>query len=319
MTCGYDRLAPIILDTKGDEYMRILNKIIKKVLNVFLQEKIHLGTDVYTRRIMVPNFLSSTLEHEKFLDDIYKVALKSKEGAIIDVGVNTGQTLFKMLSFDKNRMYYGFEPQSMPASCVESFLIENNVKNHYILPVALSDRNGCIPINIRGNGIYSMASTVASIVDGFRPGSFYDYSKNIYAAIGDEVIDSLGIASIALIKIDVEGAELEVVRGLKATIEKCRPFILFEVLHHYLVLTKKELDANTIDFRTSRIRELEEIIRSNKYCIYNIKGDKEIIKILKIKPEVVNDLSSTDFIAIPEENEIDFCKLLEKNRRIMPG
>jgi FkbM family methyltransferase len=300
-------------------FKKITKKIIKTVSRMFLKEKLRLGTDTYTRRLLIPNLLSRKLKYEEFLDDIYRAVLKKKEGAVIDVGVNAGQTLFKLLSIDKNRQYFGFEPQSLPASCVESFLIENKITNYCILPIALSDQNGSIPMYIRGSGIYSMASTVSSVVEDFRPKNFYNYAKYIYAARGDEIIDNLGITSISLVKIDVEGAELEVLRGLKTTIEKYRPFILFEVLHHYLVVTKEELDEKTIDFRELRIQELEQIIRSNRYHVYQINGSKEIIKIKKIKPEIVNDLESTEFIAVPVENESDFCRFLETGRRITKG
>lgn len=301
--------------------MRFPKKIAKRARNwiysLFFNQNLNLGKEVYLRRRLLPNLLSRTLRHEEFLDDIFRAALQGKDGAIIDVGVNTGQTLFKILSIEKNREYFGFEPQSMAASCVESFLIENKITNCRILPVALSDQNGIIPLHIRGGGIHSMASSSASIVTGFRPHAFYHYTKYIYAVQGDDVIESLGIRSIALIKIDVEGAELEVLKGIKKTIKGFRPFILFEVLHHYLVVTGEELDNKTIDFRETRIQELEEIIRSNGYQIYQIYGKKEIVRIDKIQPRVVNDLSSTDFIAVPEENEHDFCRSLGTARRIL--
>jgi FkbM family methyltransferase len=290
---------------------KLFNKVINAVSSILMNDRIELGDITCVRRYSLPNLLSKTVHYEEFLDDIYRTALAQRDGAVIDVGVNTGQTLFKVLSIDKDRSYFGFEPLTMAASSVEGFLIDNKIRNCCILPIALSDKNGSIPINIRGEGIYSMASTVSSIVDGFRPKSFYDYVKYIYAARGDEVVDSLGITSIAFIKIDVEGAELEVLKGLQATIPKFRPYILFEVLHHYLVVTEEKLDEETINFRESRIKELEEIIRSNSFNIYQINGAQEIIKIDKIKPKMVNDLASTDFIAVPEENEKDFCEQLE--------
>lgn len=63
----------------------------------------------------------------------------------------------------------------------------------------------------------------------------------IYAARGDDVICRLKISSMALIKIDVEGAEFEVLHGLKVSIKKYRPFIIFEVLNNYLVITNENL------------------------------------------------------------------------------
>jgi FkbM family methyltransferase len=296
--------------------MQFNNNLIHRVANFLLNRGIRIGTNTYRRRLLLPNLLSRSLGHEEHLDDIYNVVLDNKEGAIIDVGANTGQTLLKMLNIDKNRSYYGFEPQSTAASCVEIFLIDNKIANHTIMPIALSDHNGSMPISTRGEGICSLASSVASTVDGFRPKNFYSHTKYIYAAHGDEIIGGLCIPSIALIKIDVEGAELEVVRGLTATIEKHRPFILFEVLHHYLVATEEELDKRTIDFRESRIQEVEEIVRSRGYHVFQIYGAKEVVKIRKIKPMVANDLSTTDFLAVPEEKERDFCLSLETCRII---
>ena len=289
---------------------------VKGVLNKGSKRSVRIGEIKYQRRIALPNLLARTMCHEDFLDDIYYSILKEKEGAIIDVGVNIGQTLFKMLSLDKNRSYYGFEPQCMPAACVETFLVDNKLENYCILPIALSDRNGIIRIRVRGTDIYSMASPVASIVEGFRPDGFYSYSKYIYAARGDDVIEGLDIESIALIKIDVEGAELEVIRGLTKVIGSYRPFLLFEVLHHYLALTKEQLDRETIQFREARVREMEGIIRDNSYQIYQIDGNISVNKIEKIEPKVVDDLSSTDFIAVPNECESAFCRLLEHRRTI---
>src|SRR5665648_55998 len=295
--------------------MNFLKKTIGKkktsVANIFLKRKINIGKDAYIRRRLLPNFLPKTLQHENYLDDIYASALKNKDGAILDVGANTGQTLLKMLSFDKSRPYFGFEPQCTAASSVDNFLIENQIKNYCILPIALSDKNESIPLHIRGKGLRAMASSGASMVEGFRPENFYGTTKYIYASRGDEVIDSLGIPSIALIKIDVEGAELEVIKGLEMTIDKHRPFILFEVLHHYLIATNEALDKESIAFRESRIQELEELIRTKNYHVYQIIGNEEITKVAKIVPEVINDLASTDYIAVPEEKETDFCSSLE--------
>ena len=109
------------------------------------------------------------------------------------------------------------------------------------MPIALSDKNGIKSLNVRDDGYYSQASSVSSIVDGLRPDKFYSYKKYIYAARGADGICSLKISSIALLKIDVEGAELEVLRGLKVSIEKYRPFIIFEVLNNYLVITNDNL------------------------------------------------------------------------------
>jgi hypothetical protein len=128
------------MSQEGDKFVWIFKKMVSKIgkafLSVFLKKKMQLGGDTYARRLVLPNLLSGTLSHEEYLDDTYRAVLKRKEGAIIDVGVNTGQTLYKMLSIDRNRPYFDFEPQCMTASCVESFLTGNEITDYRILPIA---------------------------------------------------------------------------------------------------------------------------------------------------------------------------------------
>ncbi len=47
----------------------------------------------------------------------------------------------------------------------------------------------------------------------------------------DDYLDGRGVERIDFIKIDVEGFELEVLRGLRRTIERCKPVVFCEVNH----------------------------------------------------------------------------------------
>jgi FkbM family methyltransferase len=55
-----------------------------------------------------------------------------------------------------------------------------------------------------------------------------DYSADKLTEIRTLAIDSLGLARLDLIKIDVEGMELEVLEGARLTIGRCLPIILVE-------------------------------------------------------------------------------------------
>ena len=60
------------------------------------------------------------------------------------------------------------------------------------------------------------ASDVSSTTRNFRPDGFYDEIRYVPILCGDDALQScLREKDIALIKIDVEGGELEVVQGLK--------------------------------------------------------------------------------------------------------
>src|SRR5215472_16962963 len=83
---------------------------------------------------------------EEWLDPVFEAAFKCAHGSFLDVGVNLGQTLLKMLTYDPARQYIGFDPQ--PACCfmVQRFIDENRLTNCRIVPVGLYDQNGIVTL-----------------------------------------------------------------------------------------------------------------------------------------------------------------------------
>ena len=71
-------------------------------------------------------------------------------------------------------------------------------------------------------------------------GQTIDYTEDALTEIRTLTIDSFGLTRLDLIKIDVEGMELEVLAGAKQTIARCLPIIIAERLktnHEVLVAT----------------------------------------------------------------------------------
>lgn len=279
--------------------------------------ELKLGQKTYLVRSDVPNRFAISTQHESWLDDVYAGALSLGEGAFIDVGANVGQTLIKILAIDEMRQYVGFDPQVAASYFIEQFILDNQLANHSILSMALSDCFGVAKLYVREDGDGVLTSSSASIVDGFRPAEFYSGYRRIYTVPGDDVVAQLDIDRIAMIKIDVEGAELEVLRGLPRCLDEHHPFILFEVLHHYLAITKEALDKDTIEYREKRLKELEEILRRNDYCIFKICGTSAIERVDVIEPEYSGDLTTTDYIAVPSEKEADFRLVMGRTRHVL--
>ena len=246
-------------------------------------------------------------EKEPWLDLIFKSVLQCREGAFLDVGANLGQTMFKILALDSTRRYIGFEPQIACCLMTQSFLDENNIKDFSILPVGLFNVNRIMKIH----GGHTGYEAIASVVQGFRPDSFYSSDRYVCLRKGDDVVAELGLASVCGIKIDVEGAELVVFQGLEATIEKTQPFLIFEVLNHFLVVTGNKLDDRTLTFRQSRIENLEQLLRHRSYEIFNILPGNQLSRIHRIQPPVSDDLSLTNYIAAPKSGLEAFLKTYE--------
>jgi FkbM family methyltransferase len=64
--------------------------------------------------------------------------------------------------------------------------------------------------------------------DGEFIGQPIDYSEEHGATIRTIALDSLGLERIDLIKIDVEGMELEAIEGAAASLSRCRPILIIE-------------------------------------------------------------------------------------------
>ncbi len=283
------------------------NKVRKAVSLIALNsgKKIVIGGKRYSAKGLFFNRLSLIKKnHEEWLDAAYIAALKSKEGAFIDVGANTGQTLLKILSFDRNREYVGFEPQLDCSFFIGQFINANNLSTHTIIPIGLSNKSAILQLLKR----YDITDATASTIEGFRPDEFYSAKQTIYVVKGDDVISQMSLKNIAIVKIDVEGGELEVIEGMRGVLRDHTPFVFFEVLNHYLAVTGQKLDEDTIKFRESRNNKMENILRENGYKIFNILPDNKIVEISKIQPIVSNDLKITDYVAVYSDYKDQFLQ-----------
>jgi hypothetical protein len=131
-----------------------------------------------------------------------------------------------------------------------------------------------------------------------RPDDFYASRQPIYVVTGDEALRALGVDDVSIIKIDVEGGELEVIEGLQGTLAAASPTVLFEVLNHFLVVTGNELTSDAIALREKRTRDLEAILRRLGYGIFNILPDRTLAEIAEIRQTVSKDLKITDYVAV---------------------
>ena len=204
-------------------------------------------------------------DHEKELGQALLRCLTLKSGAFIDVGANIGQTFLKLVAIDDSREYAGFEPQLSGCFVIDDLISRNNYKNKVILPIALSDGTRVVKL-----GVNCENDQTASIAEDYRPDGYYGGFKSIVTMTGDEALAGLGIRDVAAIKIDVEGAELEVIRGFRRTLEECRPFVIFEVLSNFLSKTRETLDEHTAAARARRHAAIEAELSAREYVIFRI-------------------------------------------------
>lgn len=179
-------------------------------------------------RLSIPNDMIWAFEggeyYEKnviyFLDKIIK---NYKEPVFIDVGANYGYYSIKYSS--QCIKIFSFEPVTSTYN-----VLFNNIKNNSITNI-IAFKNGLSDIeDERLINLYSSSGN-NSIFERNIPESHHLKKigvESIELLVLDELVNSDRVAVPDIIKIDVEGAELNVLRGAKNTILKYRPAVLLE-------------------------------------------------------------------------------------------
>lgn len=142
------------------------------------------------------------------------------ESHCVDVGCLKGEILDLMLAYAPNGQHFAFEP--LP----DFFLaLQEKYKGNdhcQLFNYALSDSPGISTFNyVRSNPSYS----------GLRKRTYDKPEEQIETIeVKVELMDRLipEQVKIDLIKIDVEGAELQVLQGAKRVIQGSRPLVIFE-------------------------------------------------------------------------------------------
>lgn len=216
--------------------------------------------------------------------------LLSRPGVFLDVGANLGQTLGKVLEIDRGRAYLGFEPQIAACFYLNRFIRDNGLRSANVLPIGLSSESGFRKLYSVGD-----ADCMASLERSDR----HLDETIILTRRGDEVVQELGISQIAAIKIDVEGAELEVLRGLRETLSMLHPPVIFEVLPNFEGPDRLPIVKVVARKRNDEAEKLYAFWKELGFRIYQIdeRGDEIAIDRFELDDPV--SFIGTNFLSRP--------------------
>ncbi len=149
---------------------------------------------------------------------------------VLDIGSNVGVFAWHALDLNHNLKVFLFEPDSRNIQLLKKTIKHNRLNNVTLWEGVVSDRIGKIEFLVDG-----VSGATGSIKDeSANSGTLhnaYQMSNRIFVSCTriDDYMQSVFIdKASALIKIDVEGAELEVINGAILFIKKYRPFIIVE-------------------------------------------------------------------------------------------
>src|SRR5260221_2957282 len=196
---------------------------------------------------------------EPWLDGLIAHLLRQGAGAFVGAGVNIGQTLIKVKSIDARQPYIGFEPNPLCVDYVDALIRANNFRDCRVVPVGLGEKPALMPLFSR-----DQLDSAASVVEGFREDGEFRPQQVVAVQALDEVAQTLEIGPVAVLKVDVEGAELEALTGAHGVLAEWRPFILCEVLPVY------DEASSQGQFRKMRQTSLERLLKQLDYRIGRI-------------------------------------------------
>jgi FkbM family methyltransferase len=197
--------------------------------------------------------LTKNLKYDRLTAKIIKQVVK-KESVCIDIGCHLGEILDKIIKSAPHSNNFAFEP-------LPNFY--NHIKQNFkvnLYPYALSKSAGNIEFNyVENSPEYS----------GIKKRDYFGIKEpkvtmiNVVMETLDNVIPEN--VKIDFIKIDVEGAEYDVLIGAKQTILKSKPTIIFEfgigASNHYGV-NPKDMYELLVDQYGMKLYTLQEYLKS---------------------------------------------------------
>lgn len=208
--------------------------------------------------------------YELNLTEYMKKTLKTGD-IVIDVGARLGYISAQAASLiGKTGQIHCFEPLPPVFPYLEK-LAKNNPGYHFFLnQCALGEARGTSKIYYAGFDL----SGLSSMMSGLLEPQNCDIEKVFEVPVArlDEYIQRHGLERVSFIKIDVEGFELQVLRGLQNYFKntKLRPVIVCEVYAAYAFLRYKR-------------NELQDYMRQWGYDAYDILRPNRRIDITKFK------------------------------------
>ena len=191
-----------------------------------------------------------------------------------------------MHSVDANREYFGFEPNPICNYYCQKLIELNDLTNYHVFPVGLYDKAEMLTLYLDMD-----IASGASVLKDFRV-NMNRYKKQINVPVfkGDQILGKLP-KKIGVLKADVEGAELEVIKGTFKIIERDLPFLIMEILPVY------DLQNTNGQYRKKRQDELLSILSDLEYSIFRINTDNgSLIKLNDI--EVHNQMRNTNYLFV---------------------
>lgn len=208
---------------------------------------------------------------------IIKLAKNCK--IIFDIGANIGWYSIQFALYE-SKIIYAFEPVKSIFQKLEQNIKLNALNNIYSFNVGLSDKN------MEAEIYYDPNLTGASSLKGLNK-NYIEKIKCNFLKLDDFLYEN-SVSKVDFLKIDVEGNELNVIKGGLNCIKSNKPILFLELLRKW---------AKEFNYHPNDVLKILDEIGYNCY----VTKDNGLIKILEVNDHTV----STNFFFLNRKTHVD--------------
>ena len=239
-------------------------------------------------------------------DTLNALKTETPKAIFMDIGANVGHHSIFLSKFASQIL--AFEPYPKVNMQFKQQIADNKISNIQIFENGLSDRRETLNYYApTGNNEGIGSFDESSISKGNT-----SYGK-LELQEGDQVIESDSWKNIKLIKIDVEGFEKKVIKGLSRTIEEERPVIVCEITYGQQLsfVSIEELSSylpQNYEILTFNTRKLDGSKDKRKGSLAKRSGFYELISLKQWRSS-----GQDDIVMIPNEKSTIIPRQTEKH------
>jgi FkbM family methyltransferase len=254
--------------------LRFLNAphVIKYILFIFIRgKKVYTPATIEFSHTAITLNLGEFIEYWIFVDGAYEkewilqASQLIKDKSFIDIGANIG--IYSLSLYKTAKEVYAVEPERNNFERLNKIIKQNAIMNITSLKLALYSTD-----NHRVN-LYTSSKDA-----GWHSLSinYENKSQQVNTITLDTLISKQKIKNIGLIKIDVEGAEYEVLKGANKTLTRIHPPVIIEFNRPRALLGNHSIEQLYKEFKKYNYagfilkkKQLEKMTEKSLTKIYN--------------------------------------------------
>lgn len=217
---------------------RILRNVANYVLKLVIPKETRTKEGVFLELDQSDPVVSGAIAlgvYEKYESELFRSKIKPGM-TIIDIGANLGYyTAIASRLAGERGLVLAFEPEPNFFKLLSRNINRNNLKNVACFELAIAEKNGLTNLYLssenKGHNSIINSEELKTAVQ-------------VKTTTLDDFLASQKIAKVDIIKMDIEGAEILALEGMRDTLAKHKPLLFLEFSPHSII----KINRNPLDF-----------------------------------------------------------------------